>query len=52
MNGVGERRGLCSSEVEEGDGSELLEPRRETERDEKLAGVVPVPVAAMIEGSA
>ncbi|WP_410958374.1 hypothetical protein, partial [Salmonella sp. 1202_ZJSL19Sal_0414] len=31
---------------------ELAPPRTETDMVEKLAGVVPVPVAAMMEGSA
>ena len=51
MKGVGVIMGLGSraAEMEEWE-EELL--RRETETVEKLAGVVPVPVAAMMEGSA
>lgn len=58
MKGVGPRRGLWSREAEEveDDESEAEAPpppgRTETETVEKLAGVVPVPVAAMIDGSA
>lgn len=57
MKGVGPRRGLWSKEVEvvEEEDKELeaaAPPRTETETVEKLAGVVPVPVAAMMEGSA
>lgn len=58
MKGVGLSNGLWSSEVEvvEGEDKEvelvLPPPRTETETVEKLAGVVPVPVAAMMEGSA
>lgn len=56
---MGASKGLWSREeaevAEEEDERELLEvppPRTETETAEKLAGVVPVPVAAMMEGSA
>ncbi|KAK3422019.1 hypothetical protein EUGRSUZ_G02583 [Eucalyptus grandis] len=61
MNG-GPRRGLCSKEEALGDMEIEQErppeldppppPRTEAETVEKLAGVVPVPVAAMMEGSA
>lgn len=39
-------------EVEEDDKEVELLPRTDTDTVEKLAGVVPVPVAAIIDGSA
>lgn len=56
---MGPSEGLCSNaaEIAEDDTVDDKEvefppPRTDTETVEKLAGVVPVPVAAMIEGSA
>lgn len=58
MKGVGPSKGLWSREwereveVEDEEREPHPPARTETARVEKLAGVVPVPVAAMMEGSA
>lgn len=56
MNGEDPSKGLWSSDEDKVQAEEVEFvtefPRIEAEAVEKLAGVVPVPVAAMIEGSA